>query len=101
MQSKSNIAAFFDFDETLVSVNSSKIGFKWLYDHGMLSKLFIIKVMIAVFLNRRNIISEKQMADVMISFYKNRKLADFKAGADEFYFEHLKPHLSPKIIEKL
>lgn len=68
MQSKSNIAAFFDFDETLVSINSSKIGFKWLYEHGMLSKLFILKVMIAVFLNRRNIISEKQMADVMISF---------------------------------
>jgi HAD superfamily hydrolase (TIGR01490 family) len=101
MQPKSNIAAFFDFDETLVSVNSSKIGFKWLYEHGMLSKIFILKVMIAVFLNRRNIISEKRMADIMISFYKNRKLADFKAGADEFYFDYLKPHLAPRVIDKL
>lgn len=101
MQSKSNIAAFFDFDKTLVNINSSKIGFKWLYEHGMLSKLFILKVMIAVFLNRRNIISEKQMADVMISFYKNKKLADFKAGANEFYFDYLKPHLAPNVIEKL
>ena len=101
MQSKSHIAAFFDFDNTLVSINSSKIGFKWLYEHGMLSKIFILKVTIAVFLNRINIISEKRMADVMITFYKNKKLTDFKAGADEFYFNHLKPHLAPKIVEKL
>lgn len=101
MQPKSNIAAFFDFDETLVSVNSSKIGFKWLYEHGMLSKFFILKVMIAVFLNRRNIISEKRMADIMISFYKNKKLADFKTGAHEFYFDYLKPHLAPRVIDKL
>ena len=45
MQPKSNIAAFFDFDGTLVSVNSSKIGFKWLYEHDMLSKKFILKKM--------------------------------------------------------
>lgn len=101
MQPKSNIAAFFDFDETLVRVNSSKIGFKWLYEHGMLSKFFILKVMIAVFLNRRNIISEKRMADIMISFYKNKKLADFKTGAHEFYFDYLKPHLAPRVIDKL
>ena len=101
MQPKLNIAAFFDFDETLISVNSSKIGFKWLYEHGMLSRAFILKVMIAVFLNRRNIISEKRMADVMITFYKDKKLADFKAGASEFYFDYLKPHLAPKIVEKL
>jgi HAD superfamily hydrolase (TIGR01490 family) len=101
MQPKLNIAAFFDFDETLISVNSSKIGFKWLYEHGMLSKLFILKVMIAVFLNHRNIISEKRMADIMISFYKNKKLADFKAGANEFYFDYLKPHLAPRVMEKL
>jgi HAD superfamily hydrolase (TIGR01490 family) len=100
MQPKSNIAAFFDFDGTLVSVNSSKIGFKWLYEHDMLSKRFILKVMIAVFLNRRNIISEKQMANVMITFYKNKKLADFKVGANEFYFDYLKPHLAPKVMEK-
>lgn len=101
MQPKSNIAAFFDFDETLVSVNSSKIGFKWLYAHGMLSKIFILKVMIAVLLNRKNIISEKRMADIMISFYKNKKLADFKTGAHEFYFDYLKPHLAPRVIDKL
>lgn len=101
MQPKSNIAAFFDFDGTLVSVNSSKIGFKWLYEHGMLSGIFILKVMIAVFLNRINIISEKRMADVMITFYKNKKLADFKAGANEFYFDYLKPHLAPNIIKRL
>ncbi len=101
MQFKSNIAAFFDFDETLVSVNSSKIGFKWLYEHKMLTKGFILKVIITQFLNRKNIISEKRMADIMINFYKNKKLTDFKAGANEFYHDFLKPHLAPKIMERL
>ena len=101
MQYKSNIAAFFDFDETLVSVNSSKIGFKWLYEHKMLTKGFILKVIITQFLNRKNIISEKRMADIMINFYKNKKLTDFEAGANEFYYDFLKPHLAPKIMERL
>ncbi|NHZ84485.1 MAG: HAD-IB family hydrolase [Planctomycetia bacterium] len=101
MQHKSNIAAFFDFDETLVSVNSSKIGFKWLYEHKMLTKGFILKVIITQFLNRKNIISEKRMADIMINFYKNKKLTDFEAGANEFYYDFLKPHLAPKIMERL
>ncbi len=101
MQPKSNIAAFFDFDETLVSVNSSKIGFKWLYEHKMLTKSFILKVIVTQFLNRKNIISEKRMADIMINFYKNKKLADFEAGANEFYHDYLKPHLAPKIIKRL
>ncbi|MCK4903997.1 MAG: HAD-IB family hydrolase, partial [Candidatus Marinimicrobia bacterium] len=64
-------------------------------------KIFILKVIVAVYLNRQNIISEKRMADIMISFYKNKKLADFKTGANEFYFDYLKPHLAEKIIEKL
>ncbi|NHZ85296.1 MAG: HAD-IB family hydrolase [Planctomycetia bacterium] len=57
--------------------------------------------MIAVFLNRKNIISEKRMADIMISFYKDKKLTDFTAGANKFYFDYLKPHLAPKVMEKL
>ena len=101
MQPKSNIAAFFDFDETLIDINSSKIGFKWLYENKMLSKWFILKVFITGLLYEINLISEKQMADGMVIFYKDKKLSFFADRAEEFYRNLLKPHLVPKIVEKL
>ncbi len=101
MQLKSNIAAFFDFDETLIDINSSKIGFKWLYENKMLSKWFILKVFITGLLYEINLISEKQMADGMVIFYKDKKLSFFADRAEEFYRNLLKPHLVPKIVEKL
>ena len=101
MQSKSNIAAFFDFDETIIDINSSKVGFKWLYKNKMLSIWFIIKVFITGLLYEINLISEKRMADGMVIFYKGKKLSFFAERAEEFYHDLLKPHLVPKIVEKL
>jgi HAD superfamily hydrolase (TIGR01490 family) len=101
MQTKSIIAAFFDFDETLIDINSSKVGFKWLYDNKMLTKWFILKVAIIGFFYEINLISEKRMADGMVVFYKNKKLAYFAERAEEFYFDLLKPHLVPRMLEKL
>ena len=101
MQSKSNIAAFFDFDETIIDINSSKVGFKWLYKNKMLSIWYIIKVFITGLLYEVNLISEKRMADGMVIFYKGKKLSFFSERAEEFYHHLLKPHLVPKIVEKL
>ena len=101
MQPKSNIAAFFDFDETIIDINSSKVGFKWLYKNKMLSIWFIIKVFITGLLYEVNLISEKRMADGMVIFYKGKKLSFFAERAEEFYHDLLKPHLVPKIVEKL
>jgi HAD superfamily hydrolase (TIGR01490 family) len=101
MQPKSNIAAFFDFDETIIDINSSKVGFKWLYENKMLSIWFILKVFITGFLYELNLISEKRMADGMVIFYKGKKLSYFADRAEDFYHDLLKPHLVPKIVEKL
>jgi len=101
MQTKSNIAAFFDFDETIIDINSSKVGFKWLYENKMLTKWYIFKVVIIGLLFEMNLISEKRMADGMIAFYKGKKLSYFSERAAEFYHELLKPHLAPKIMERL
>ena len=101
MQPKSNIAAFFDFDETIIDINSSKVGFKWLYENKMLSIWFILKVFITGFLYEFNLISEKRMADGMVIFYKGKKLSFFVEQAEEFYRNLLKPHLVQKILKKL
>ena len=101
MQPKSNIAAFFDFDDTLIDINSSKIGFKWLRDNKMLTKWYLFKITFFGILYKINIISERQLANFLITFYKGKKLIDFAVRADEFYNDLLKPHLVPSVIEKL
>ena len=101
MNLKSNTAAFFDFDETIIDINSSKVGFKWLYENKLLSKWFIIKVIITGLLYEANLISEKRMADGMVIFYKDKKLSFFADRAEEFYNDLLKPHLIPKVVDKI
>jgi HAD superfamily hydrolase (TIGR01490 family) len=41
------------------------------------------------------------MADVLIKFYKNKKLDYFAQQADDFYEKLLKPHLRPQILKKI
>ena len=101
MEPKSNIAAFFDFDETIIDINSSKVGFKWLYENKMLSKWFILKVIITGMLYEANLISEKHLADGMVIFYKGKKLSFFSDRAEKFYNDLLKPHLIPQIVDKI
>ncbi len=95
------IAAFFDFDETLLAIDSAGIGFKVLREQGYISKTFMIKMIIVMFLLKTGIISEQILAKAMLSFYKGRKLQPFVESADDFYEEYLHPNLSPEVLEKL
>ncbi len=95
------IAALFDFDKTLVEVESGKMGFKWLKDHRMLPLGFFLKVLIANVFYRVHLISEERMVKVLLSFYRSRRLADFEGDADEFYRIYLKPYLSPRMLARL
>ncbi|MBU0528851.1 HAD-IB family hydrolase [bacterium] len=97
----SNIAAFFDFDETLIDINTSKVGFRWLYDNKMLTKGYLIKVIIMNFLYKTKLISEKRMADSLMTFYKNKELSYFEAQADGFYQDLIKHHYAPNILKIL
>lgn len=96
-----NIAAFFDFDETLLAIDSASIGFKVLYDQGYLTKVFVVKMMLVMLLRKFGLINEKVMAGAMLSFYKGRELQPFIDHADEFYREYLKPNLATDVISKL
>jgi HAD superfamily hydrolase (TIGR01490 family) len=95
--SASGIGAFFDFDETLLDVESSRLGFNYLWERRLISRGFILKVLIANIFYKRHWLSDEKMAMMLIKFYRNRHLEDFQQGAAAFYQDYLKPHLAPNI----
>jgi HAD superfamily hydrolase (TIGR01490 family) len=92
-----NIGAFFDFDETLLDIESSRLGFRYLWDRRLVSCGFILKVLTVNIFYRRHWISDEKMAAILIKYYRSRNLEEFKQGAAAFYHDYLKPHLAPNI----
>jgi putative phosphoserine phosphatase/1-acylglycerol-3-phosphate O-acyltransferase len=95
------IGAFFDFDRTLIDVESPKLGIRYLWERGQISLLYVLKIMAANVLYKRNLISDEAMARILISFYRNKPLAPFEAGSQEYYQEVIRPHLAPNIVAKV
>lgn len=95
------IGAFFDFDKTLIDVESGRVGFKYLYTIKEIRLSFLLKVAATNFLYERNWISDTQMARVMLTFYKNRDIRPLEDGAENFYHTYLKPHLAPGFCSEL
>jgi HAD superfamily hydrolase (TIGR01490 family) len=101
MTSKDGIAAFFDFDKTLVEVESARMGLKALWDNGMMPFGYVVKLIAANLLYKRHWLSEERMGLIALSFYKNKRLADFQRYSAEFYQQYLKPHLAPRMLERV
>ena len=96
-----SIGAFFDFDETLLDTESSRLGFKYLWERRLVSFGFIAKVLFANFFYKRHWMSDETIAAIMLKFYRGKRLAEFQQGAGAFYREHLKPHLAPNILQRV
>jgi HAD superfamily hydrolase (TIGR01490 family) len=96
-----DIGAFFDFDETLLDIESSRLGFRYLWERRLVSLSFILKVLTADFFYRRQWISDEKMAMMLIKFYRNKRLEDFVQSAAAFYQDHLRPHLAPNIFSRV
>lgn len=101
MNVKSQIAAFFDFDKTLLEVESGRLGIQWLRDRRMLPPGYILKIQLANFFYKRRLLSEERMVRILLTFYKERRFLDFQKGAENFYREYLKPHLAPRILSRV
>lgn len=99
--SQSAIGAFFDFDRTLIDVESPKLGIRYLWERGWLSPWYMLKIFITHILYKKNLLSDESMAKVLISFYKNKRLDQFEAGAEDYYRDIIKPHLAPNILDRL
>lgn len=98
---KQPVAAFIDFDETLLAIDSAGIGFKLLKEQGYLTRGFMLKMMLVLFLFKLGLLSDQAVARSMLSFYKGRELQPFVDSADAFYAEYLKPNLSPAMLNRL
>ena len=101
MNFKSQIGAFFDFDETLLQVPSGRLGIQWLWDRRMVPLGYILKIQAANFFYKRRLVSDERMVRIMLTFYKKKRLKDFEKGAENFYREYLKPHLAPRILSRV
>jgi FMN phosphatase YigB (HAD superfamily) len=75
----SNIAAFFDFDGTLIRGESGKYGFKYLREKGFkVHPLFMIKALYYYIQYKREKITEVEMSDLLLRFYKGRREEEFQ-----------------------
>jgi HAD superfamily hydrolase (TIGR01490 family) len=101
MNPNSHIAAFFDFDETLLEVESGRLGIQWLRDRRLVPLGYIFKILLANFFYQRRLLSDERMVKIMLTFYKKKHLADFQKGADNFYQSYLKPRLAPAILSRV
>ena len=95
------IGAFFDFDETLLDTESSRLGIKYLWERRLVSPVFILKAFVAGFLYKRHWITDEQTAKILLKLYRNRRLDEFSDGSETFYREILKPRLAPNILAKV
>ena len=96
-----SIGAFFDFDETLLETESSRLGFKYLWERRLVSLGFIAKILVANLFYKRHWISDEKIAAIMLKFYRNKRLEEFQQGAAAFYQDHLKPYLAPNLLDRV
>jgi HAD superfamily hydrolase (TIGR01490 family) len=101
MNPNSQIAAFFDFDETLLEVESGRLGIQWLRDRRLTPYGYIFKILVANFFYQRRLISDERIVKIMLTYYRKKCLADFQKGAADFYRSYLKPRLAPGILSRV
>ena len=95
------IGAFFDFDKTLIAVDSPRLGIRYLWERRLITLPYILKVMAANVFYQRHLMSDEAMARVLISFYRNKPFAPFDAGSQDYYEQVIKPHLAPNIARRV
>ena len=101
MNPNSHIAAFFDCDETLLEVESGRLGIQWLWDRRLVPFGYILKILVANFFYQRRLLSDERMVKIMLTFYKKKRLTDFQKGSQNFYKAYLKPRLAPGILTRV
>ena len=95
------VAAFFDFDQTLIEVETGRMAMEWMRDNRMILAGFMLRVLAANVLYKLGLLSEERMVRVMLTFYKGKKLEDFRKDSEKFYREYLQPYLAPAILSRV
>ena len=77
------------------------MGLQYLKKKRMFPLWYVIKLAVLNVFYKQDWISEEQMARLMLTYYRDKRLVDFERSADEFYYTCLQPHLAPKILERV
>jgi putative phosphoserine phosphatase/1-acylglycerol-3-phosphate O-acyltransferase len=99
--SEKRIAAFFDFDNTLLVKDSAVIGIKYLFRKGDISFWFVLGIIMRSILYKLNLYSAERISRYALRFYKNRDISGYLEQAERYYHEMLKPHISSRVMERL
>jgi HAD superfamily hydrolase (TIGR01490 family) len=95
------IAAFFDFDKTLLQTDSGSLGFRFMWRRREVTPGFLARIALASLLYKRRLISPDSMGRIAIKHYRGRPIRQFLETAEEFYRDALEPNLSPAMLAKL
>ncbi len=100
------IAAFFDFDGTILTTHTAHLVGRYLRDTGArhfagrsLSPVFLVRVLACRALRKAGLISEIAMARVLLNFYRGRSMQAVEEWSSGFYVEYMKPKLSGVVLD--
>lgn len=100
------IAAFIDFDGTLLTTHTARLVGRNLRDTGArhfagrsLSLFYLLRVLAWRGLQRVRVVSETSMAAVLLDFYRGRRVDEVERWAAGFYRDYLRPGLSSIMID--
>lgn len=97
--SAKRIAAFFDFDRTLLAEESGRLGVKYIIDKGLMPTAILLRIYLAHKLYKLGLLSERAMIGALLRVYKGRSMEEFVAGSDDFFETVLRPNLAPRLLE--
>ncbi|MBW1988109.1 MAG: HAD-IB family hydrolase [Deltaproteobacteria bacterium] len=98
---KKRAAAFFDFDRTLLTVESGKLGLYYMWERGEVPLGFLLRAAVRNVFFRLHLYSDQDFLSFLLTYYKGKPMARFKEEAEEFYRHRLKPRLAPNILERV
>ncbi len=96
-----SIAAFFDFDHTLLEGDSQGIEVEYLRRTGRMSAARALRILAQYLTYKVNLVSAESMVRLCIRSYKGVPRADVVRDADDFYSEQIRPRLRPRILSVL
>ena len=104
----SNVAAFIDFDGTLLSDHTANFIGKYLkkskskyFCDKRLSLFYFIKLLIVKKLTAISLMRSDKFEEVLFEFYKGCSKEAFLQWTKGFYTDYLKEQLAPAMMEKL
>lgn len=102
------VAAFFDFDQTLLTTDTSHLLGKYIQDKKLrsfcgkrLSLLDFLKTMAVRLLSLTPAMDYEKLNNVLFEFWKGRSRDHVLELMNDFYPEYIERHLAPALLDKI